>query len=148
MTDSLLRSWGGRVLSKMRSMSSDLVLTTMLIFLSFDLELPTECDDEFWVPSGTGRAFEQPKHRPSYTSFFIWNLRLHNIVAVALRTIVSALYSSVCHILILDPTQYSLKKSKVALGFVGMEWEQKTVAELDTALEQWLQSIPEHCGST
>jgi hypothetical protein len=80
MTDSLLRSWGGRVLSKMRSMSSDLVLTTMLIFLSFDLELPTECDDEFWVPSGTGRAFEQPKHRPSYTSFFIWNLRLHNIV--------------------------------------------------------------------
>jgi hypothetical protein len=40
--------------------------------------------------------------------------------------------------------KYSINRSKVALGFVGMEWKQKTVAQLDAALDQWVQSIPEH----
>ena len=40
--------------------------------------------------------------------------------------------------------QYSINKSKQTLGFVGPEWEQRTVAELDSALNKWIDTIPEH----
>lgn len=40
--------------------------------------------------------------------------------------------------------QYAINKSKVLLGFVGSEWEQHIVAELDSALNKWIDSIPEH----
>jgi hypothetical protein len=56
---------------------------------SFDLDMPTECDDEFWEASGTHKAFKQPPGRPSYMSYFVCNLKLQQIVSFALRTIVS-----------------------------------------------------------
>jgi hypothetical protein len=63
----------------------------LLIYTSFDLDMPIDCDDEYWEPSIIGKAFEQPKYRPSHISFFIWDLKLQHIVAFALRTIVSDL---------------------------------------------------------
>jgi hypothetical protein len=41
--------------------------------------------------------------------------------------------------------QYSINKSKVLLGFVGHQWEQNIVAELDSALNKWIDSVPDHC---
>jgi hypothetical protein len=41
-------------------------------------------------------------------------------------------------------TQYSINKSKVLLGFVGQEWEQRIVSELNSALNQWVDSVPDH----
>jgi hypothetical protein len=64
-------------------------LRTSLMRYSFDLEFPTQCDDEFWESSAFGKPFEQPKNRPSSISFFIWDLRLQYIVSFALRTVVS-----------------------------------------------------------
>lgn len=32
----------------------------------------------------------------------------------------------------------------MALGHVGPHWEERTVMELDSALNQWLDSLPEH----
>lgn len=31
------------------------------------------------------------------------------------------------------------------LGFVGPQWEQHIVAELDSALNKWVDSVPDHC---
>lgn len=41
--------------------------------------------------------------------------------------------------------QYSINKSKVMLGFVGSQWEQHIVAELDSAMNKWVDSVPDHC---
>jgi hypothetical protein len=42
------------------------------------------------------------------------------------------------------PYQYSINKSKILLGFVGQQWEQHIVAELDSALNKWIDSVPDH----
>lgn len=47
----------------------------------------------------------------------------------------------ICLILI---CQYSINKSKIILGFVGPKWEQHIVAELDSALNKWIDSVPDH----
>ena len=40
--------------------------------------------------------------------------------------------------------QYSINKSKILLGFVGPQWEQHIVAELDSALNKWIDTVPDH----
>ena len=56
---------------------------------SFDTDLPTECDDEYWAASDAGPAFKQPPGKPSKVAFFNCFVRLHQILAFAMRTIVS-----------------------------------------------------------
>ncbi|KAH9847217.1 fungal-specific transcription factor domain-containing protein [Lenzites betulinus] len=92
----------------------------------FDLDLPTECDDEYWSHPDPEQAFKQPPGKPSTITFFNCYIRLHQILAFALRTI------------------YSINKSKALLGFVGQQWEQHIVAELDSALNKWIDSVPDH----
>ncbi|EIW57140.1 uncharacterized protein TRAVEDRAFT_125896 [Trametes versicolor FP-101664 SS1] len=92
----------------------------------FDLDLPTECDDEYWMHPDPEQAFKQPPGTPSSIAFFNCYIRLHQILAFALRTI------------------YSINKSKALLGFVGQQWEQHIVAELDSALNKWIDSVPDH----
>ena len=55
---------------------------------SFDIDLPTECDDEYWAHADPGLAFKQPSGRPSKVAFFNCYVRLHQILAFAMRTIV------------------------------------------------------------
>jgi len=43
-----------------------------------------------------------------------------------------------------DGLQYSINKLKVLLGFVGQQWEQQIVAELDSALNKWIDTVPDH----
>ncbi|OSC97677.1 hypothetical protein PYCCODRAFT_1376657 [Trametes coccinea BRFM310] len=92
----------------------------------FDCELPVECDDEYWTHPDPEQAFKQPPGKPSVVAFFNCYIRLHQILAFALRTI------------------YSINKSKALLGFVGQQWEQHIVAELDSALNKWIDSVPDH----
>ncbi|TFK89351.1 hypothetical protein K466DRAFT_584659, partial [Polyporus arcularius HHB13444] len=92
----------------------------------FDIDLPTECDDEYWTASEPELAFKQPPGKPSKIAFFNCYVRLHQILAFAMRTI------------------YSINKSKALLGFVGQQWEQHIVAELDSALNKWIDSVPDH----
>jgi hypothetical protein len=40
--------------------------------------------------------------------------------------------------------QYSINKSKVLLGFIGPRWEQHIVSELDSALNKWIDAVPDH----
>ncbi|KAI0930965.1 hypothetical protein AcV7_005003 [Taiwanofungus camphoratus] len=92
----------------------------------FDLDLPIECDDEYWTHPNPDLAFKQPPGKPSTVTYFVCFLKLTRILAFALRTI------------------YSINKSKLLLGFVGPQWEQHTVAELDSSLNRWIDSVPNH----
>jgi hypothetical protein len=63
-----------------------------LLRSSFDLDLPTECDDEYWEDPDPEKAFKQPPGKPSKVSFFISYLKLNQILGFALRTIVGFLF--------------------------------------------------------
>ena len=56
---------------------------------SFDLALPTECDDEYWLTADEDPLFKQPPGKPSKVSGFVYSLRLGQILAFVNRTIVS-----------------------------------------------------------
>ena len=46
--------------------------------------------------------------------------------------------------LLTDILQYAINKSKILFGYVGHNWEQHIVAELDSALNKWVDSVPDH----
>ena len=56
--------------------------------LSFDLDLMTECDDEYWTNPDPALAFKQPAGIPSKIAFANCFIRLLTILAFTLRTIV------------------------------------------------------------
>ncbi|KAF5393252.1 hypothetical protein D9757_000764 [Collybiopsis confluens] len=93
----------------------------------FDVEPPLECDDEYWEDlDHPERSFRQPSDRPAIISCFKSHLRLVEILAFSLRTL------------------YSSRRSKLLLGLVGEEWDQKILKEIDAALHKWFTSVPEH----
>lgn len=56
---------------------------------SFDVELPYECDDEYWQTGSQATDFVQPlNRRPSQLTAFILTLQLHKIFSTILREIV------------------------------------------------------------
>ncbi|KAI6025452.1 fungal-specific transcription factor domain-containing protein [Pisolithus marmoratus] len=92
----------------------------------FDIDLPAECDDEHWEHPDPELAFNQPENKPCTISFFINYLKLYHIQAFALRTI------------------YSISKHRVVFGCKGPQWEERVVAELDSALNKWVDAVPDH----
>ena len=94
---------------------------------SFDLDYPVECDDEYWEISDSKTVFKQPPGKPSQMTYFIWTLKLAEILGYALRTL------------------YATKKSKMFIGLMGSEWESEVVAELDSSMNKFKDSIPQHC---
>lgn len=109
-----------------------------------DVDLPLECDDEYWNISDG--SFRQPEGKPCKITGFVFWLKLTTIMAVTLRTIV-------CHVR-LESTefnsdaifQYSIDKSKQVLGLAGPGYDVKMVSQLDGALYNWLDSVPDHCS--
>ncbi|KAG8900224.1 hypothetical protein FRC01_010214, partial [Tulasnella sp. 417] len=89
-----------------------------------DASLPLEVDDEYYDEEG--KEWKQPADKPSKLAAFNQYAKLQGILAYGIRTV------------------YSINKSKVHLGFVGPEWESRTVAEIDSALNSWLDNIPDH----
>ncbi|KAG9025987.1 hypothetical protein FRB95_009516, partial [Tulasnella sp. JGI-2019a] len=89
-----------------------------------DLPLPLEVDDDGW--DETKQSWVQPVGKPSQLTFLVQQSKLMSILANCLRTI------------------YCINKSKVRLGFVGAEWEQDKVSELDSALNEWQETLPDH----
>ncbi|KAF8650393.1 hypothetical protein AX16_005201 [Volvariella volvacea WC 439] len=86
----------------------------------FDVDFPIDCDDEYWD------TWKQPEGKPSYVTAFNRHLKLCEVLAFATRTL------------------YATKKSKKLSGMIGEQWEQHIVRELDSALNRWLDSLPEH----
>jgi len=99
----------------------------MKLFGSFDADLPAECDDEHIIEIGDGSImFAQPANKPSKMLFVTCMGRLQDILSVSLRAL------------------YSTTKSRVQMGLTGPRWEQDVVSELDSALNKWLDTVPEH----
>ncbi|KAI0744940.1 fungal-specific transcription factor domain-containing protein [Earliella scabrosa] len=92
----------------------------------FDVDPMTEVDDEYWSSPDPALAFKQPPGKPSKIAFANHLMRIFKILAFASRTI------------------YTINKSKLLFGFVGTEWKQSVVAELDSALNKWLSAVPAH----
>ncbi|KAI0030613.1 fungal-specific transcription factor domain-containing protein, partial [Vararia minispora EC-137] len=92
----------------------------------FDLEMPIDCDDEYWTHPDPSQAFKQPPGKPSLVSNFISNLKLVKILGFALRTI------------------YASGKAKSHHKFAGEEWESRSVADFDRVLNEWVDSVPYH----
>ncbi|KAF8268483.1 fungal-specific transcription factor domain-containing protein [Lactarius quietus] len=95
---------------------------------SHDVELPIECDDEYWEHPNPALAFKQPPGKPSKVSYFNYLIKINLLHSHALRTI------------------YSLSKTTLITGRRAREkgWEEHTVADLDSALNSWFDSIPDH----
>ncbi|KAG9034371.1 hypothetical protein FRB95_013279 [Tulasnella sp. JGI-2019a] len=89
-----------------------------------DAQLPLEVDDDGWDEAK--QVWVQPFGKPSQLAFLTQHSKLMGILAHCMRTI------------------YSINKSKVRLGFIGEEWEQDKVSELDSALNEWLEALPDH----
>ncbi|RPD58792.1 hypothetical protein L226DRAFT_539420 [Lentinus tigrinus ALCF2SS1-7] len=91
-----------------------------------DAALPTEIDDEYWPASGSEEPPSQPEGKPSKVAFLAAHIRLARNLAFATRTV------------------YSINRSKLQLGQGDAQWEQRIVAELDSSLNNWLDSLPVH----
>jgi hypothetical protein len=55
---------------------------------SFDLDLPIDCDDEFWDNDDPIKRFQQPEGKPSKITAFILFIKLFRILSMTLRTVV------------------------------------------------------------
>ena len=64
------------------------------IYSSFDLELPVDCDDEYWDHPDPKQRFKQPENKPSLISAFILFIKLNQILSYCLRTIVTLSFIS------------------------------------------------------
>ncbi|KAG9032780.1 hypothetical protein FRB95_001040 [Tulasnella sp. JGI-2019a] len=89
-----------------------------------DAHLPLEVDDDGW--DETAQEWKQPPGKPSQLAYFTQYSKLMKILAHCLRTI------------------YAIRQSKIDLGFVGPGWKQDKIAELDSALNEWLDVVPDH----
>ncbi|KAJ7645245.1 fungal-specific transcription factor domain-containing protein [Mycena polygramma] len=95
----------------------------------FDIEMPLIVDDAYWDPSPTSPTptlFKQPPGVPSTLAYFNCMLQLNRILSFS------------CKIL------YSTNRSKTLIGLGDDRWEEQVVVELDSALNTWFESVPEH----
>ncbi|SJL13472.1 uncharacterized protein ARMOST_16916 [Armillaria ostoyae] len=105
-----------------RTLSSALGRACAIYDEDIDIDLPTECDDEYWEHPDPQQAFKQPLGKPSTVSFLNCCLRLTRLIMVCMRTI------------------YSIHKSKV-LFVLKKNWEHQVIVELDSALNKWLLTL-------
>ncbi|KAG5636323.1 hypothetical protein H0H81_008407 [Sphagnurus paluster] len=93
-----------------------------------DVDRPTECDDEYWCSPDPTLAFKQPANKPSTVAFFNTYLKLTDIFAHAMRVI------------------YSVKKPAPESGQSASAINQKIIMDLDSAMNSWMDSVPDHRG--
>ncbi|KAK0484058.1 fungal-specific transcription factor domain-containing protein [Armillaria novae-zelandiae] len=91
-----------------------------------DTDLPADCDDEYWDHADPEQAFNQPEGQPSLISYFNCHIRLTRLLMVCLRTL------------------YCTSKPKAIFGLVDKNWEEQIVMELDSALNAWIDTLPDH----
>ncbi|KAJ7217845.1 fungal-specific transcription factor domain-containing protein [Mycena pura] len=109
-----------------RTVCSFLGRPTAIHVEDYDVELPLEVDDEYWEHPDPEQAFKQPAGKPSLITYFVCHIRLCEILGSTLRRL------------------YASNKSRILMGLVGTDWEQRAVAELDSAMNEFLGSLPEH----
>ncbi|KAE9383335.1 hypothetical protein BT96DRAFT_1009337 [Gymnopus androsaceus JB14] len=92
----------------------------------FDLEFPPECDDEYWeIPSNPQMEFIQPFGEPSHMSYWHHLMKLLRIAGLVKDHL------------------FTTRKAAPWLDS-SPENTKKIVMELDSALNNWVDKIPEH----
>lgn len=110
-----------------RECASSLGRPIMLQDEDIDLELPIEIDDEYLFNTpDTEPLPKQPEGKPALISGFLCSLRLDEIVGRTLKTV------------------YALHKTKIRFGINSKEWDERLVSEIDSALNNWLDTVPQH----
>ncbi|KAF7296798.1 Zn(2)-C6 fungal-type domain-containing protein [Mycena indigotica] len=107
-----------------RMLSSGMGRPCSMQYEDYDVDLPIECDDEYW--EHPTHAFQQPAGVPSYVAFFNTMMGLNHILAVSLKIL------------------YSLAKFRDAFRGMGERWDENVVAELDSAMNNWRERVPAH----
>ncbi|KAJ3790815.1 fungal-specific transcription factor domain-containing protein, partial [Lentinula aff. detonsa] len=92
----------------------------------YDLELPLEVDDEYWETEDPALDFKQPDGLPSRVAAFNAWIGITQIVGFTLRTL------------------YALDPGKIFLGRQILPEPEITVKQLNIALDEWVNSLPEH----
>ncbi|KAH7098091.1 fungal-specific transcription factor domain-containing protein, partial [Auriculariales sp. MPI-PUGE-AT-0066] len=113
-----------------RTAAASLGRAPVIIDEMFDLEPPLEVDDSLWDLSNPSEGYpllgsSAPGRHTTY-NFFGSRLQLSLIRGIALRTL------------------YSINRSRLLMGFVGLQWEGRMVAKLTNLLRDWQVSLPEH----
>ncbi|KAK7045614.1 Gypsy retrotransposon integrase-like protein 1 [Paramarasmius palmivorus] len=115
------------LLASERTMGSFLGRAPIIHDDEYDVDLPIECDDEYWDCADPSQNFKQPTGKPSKMSFFIHLLKLSDILSYALRTV------------------YSLRKPNSVTGVpLHVQSEQNLITDLDSAMNRWLDGVPDH----
>ncbi|KAK0443807.1 fungal-specific transcription factor domain-containing protein [Armillaria borealis] len=110
-----------------RLLSLHLGRPVMMLEEDFDVELPIECDDQYWDIGPDGEVhFCQPADKPSIISYFNSQIRLSGIMSVVVRML------------------YPIKKGRDTLGLTGEGWEERLVSDIDISMNAWMNSIPVH----
>ena len=110
-----------------RELSTALGRPLMMQDEDIDIDLPLEVDDEIiYKAPENGPVPQQPEGKPALISGFISTLRLDEIIGRTLKTV------------------YALHKVKARYGVNGRAWDERLVAEIDLALNNWLDTVPEH----
>ncbi|CAO1623744.1 unnamed protein product [Jaminaea pallidilutea] len=112
-----------------REMSAGMGRPMAVLDEDTDIGMPLTLDDEYiWGPraSASGGIPQQPADKPAKISGFVCGLKLDEILAQVLRTI------------------YATAKAKTKRGMVGKNFDELVVAEIDSSLNAWLDSVPQH----
>ncbi|KZV67453.1 hypothetical protein PENSPDRAFT_654016 [Peniophora sp. CONT] len=91
-----------------------------------DLDLPTECDDEYWDLPGPSLALKQPEGRPSRVGLLVYYIKLQQAIGPGLCLI------------------FSGARNRAMFGALDGTWERPTVANLDSRMNMWAESVPNH----
>jgi hypothetical protein len=120
----------------------------LILFYSFDVDLPIECDGEYWENPDPELAFKQPAGIPSKVTFFCFVVKLFKIVYSSQKTFVSVpFFISSSNALTLVALKYAVQRPDPPLGISPKEWDRVTLANLDSELNSWIDAIPEFCTS-
>jgi hypothetical protein len=109
---------------------------------SFDLDLPLEVDDEYWEGrQDSEKIFEQSRGIPSRIAAFNHFIKLTQIMAFTMRTMVCVIDLRWLYLIIL---KYAIDKPKNYCGIIPIGKE-NLLRQLSSAMEEWLEATPEHC---
>lgn len=114
---------------------------------SLDLELPIDCDDEYWENPNPDLAFKQPAGVPSRVSCFRSMINLVKIHHTVQRAFVSWSITNCEHRITQPRLQYSATPKEPPPGISAAERDRLALANIDSALNAWVDSVPGHRAS-
>ncbi|KAJ7591638.1 fungal-specific transcription factor domain-containing protein [Mycena floridula] len=82
VTNELFKRVWWVLVSMDRVLSASVGRPCMILSEDFDVELPIECDDEYWEHPDPAKAFKQPSNKPSILSSFLAYTQLSELTAL------------------------------------------------------------------